>query len=106
MGKPFQSELLRLTRTFEEALALDVCPLAERLRALENCPLLSVGSGGSQTTAHLLSELHQRRFGILAKAETPLIARNYLQTSRPLGVVLVSAGGKNPDILGVARAAV
>src|SRR5580700_7007903 len=106
MGKPYRSELLHLARTYEEALALNVGPLAERLRALQSCPLLTVGSGGAQTTAHLFAELHQLRFGQLAKAETPLIARNYLETSRPIGVVLVSARGKNPDILGIARAAV
>jgi hydroxymethylpyrimidine pyrophosphatase-like HAD family hydrolase len=106
MGKPYQSELLRLTRTYREALALDVGPLAGRLRALENSSLLAIGSGGSQTTAHLLAELHQLRFGQLAKAETPLIARKSLETSLPIGVVLVSARGKNPDILGAARTAV
>jgi hydroxymethylpyrimidine pyrophosphatase-like HAD family hydrolase/fructoselysine-6-P-deglycase FrlB-like protein len=106
MGKPYHSELLRLTRTFRESLALDVGLLAERLSTLSEFPLISVGSGGSQTTAHLLAELHQLRFGQLAKAETPLLVRNYLQTSRPIGVVLVSAGGRNPDILGIARAAV
>jgi hydroxymethylpyrimidine pyrophosphatase-like HAD family hydrolase len=68
--------------------------------------LLAVGSGGSQSTAHLIADLHQNRFGQLAKADTPLIARSYLQKFKAAAIVLVSAGGKNPDILGVARAAV
>jgi hydroxymethylpyrimidine pyrophosphatase-like HAD family hydrolase/fructoselysine-6-P-deglycase FrlB-like protein len=106
MGRPYQSELLSLSTTYKEALELNLSLLTQRLRALGNDPLVAVGSGGSQTTAHLVAELHQLRFGQLAKAETPLVARDYLQASRVGGVVLVSAGGRNPDILGVARAAV
>ncbi len=106
MGRPYQSELLRLASTYRQALDLDIAPLAEHFRSLRNCSLLAVGSGGSQTTAHLIAELHQVRFGQLAKAETPLLARSYLQRSQSSAIVLVSAAGRNPDILGVARAAV
>lgn len=68
--------------------------------------MLAVGSGGSQSTAYLIADLHQNYFGQLAKAETPLLARSHLDKSRSSAIVLVSARGKNPDILGVARAAV
>jgi hydroxymethylpyrimidine pyrophosphatase-like HAD family hydrolase/fructoselysine-6-P-deglycase FrlB-like protein len=73
---------------------------------LEKCSLLTVGSGGSQSTAHLIADLHEMRFGQLAKADTPLLARSYLQKSKYPAIVLVSAQGKNPDILGVAHVAV
>lgn len=106
MGRPYQSELLSLTTTYKEALGLNLNSLGQRLRTLRSGSLVAVGSGGSQTTAHLVAELHQLRFGQLAKAEMPLVARDYLRASRGDGVVLVSAGGKNRDILGVARAAV
>ncbi len=106
MGRPYESELLQLAATYSWALSLDVRPLAGRLKALEQSPLLAVGSGGSQSTAQLISDLHQLRFGQLAKADTPLIARSYLRESKSPAIVLVSAGGKNPDILGVAREAI
>jgi hydroxymethylpyrimidine pyrophosphatase-like HAD family hydrolase/fructoselysine-6-P-deglycase FrlB-like protein len=95
-----------LAHTYRWALSLDTRFLAERLQALEKCPLLTIGSGGSQTTAHLIADLHQSRFGQLAKADTPLLAGSYLQESKSSAIVLVSAQGKNPDILGIARAAV
>lgn len=106
VGKPYQSELLHLESTYRWSLSLDTGSLAERLHALEKCSLLAVGSGGSQSTAHLIADLHQNRFGQLAKADTPLLASSYLQKSKALAIVLVSAQGKNPDIVGVARAAV
>src|SRR5260370_34552440 len=40
------------------------------------------------------------------KADPALTERSYLLTTKPAAIVLVSAGGKNPDILGVAHAAV
>jgi fructoselysine-6-P-deglycase FrlB-like protein/hydroxymethylpyrimidine pyrophosphatase-like HAD family hydrolase len=106
VGKPYQSELLHLESTFRWSLSLDTDSLAERLRALGNYSLLAVGSGGSLSTAHLIADLHQNCFGQLAKAETPLLARAHLDKSRSCAVVLVSAQGRNPDILGLARAAV
>src|ERR1700735_54232 len=98
--------MLYLESTYQRSLSLDTRSLAERLRALRNHSLLAVGSGGSQSTAYLIADLHQNYFGQLAKAETPLLARSHLDKSRSSAIVLVSARGKNPDILGVARAAV
>ena len=106
MGRPYQSELLHLASTYRWSLSLDTGSLAERLQALKKCSLLVIGSGGSQSTAHLIADLHQNHFGQLAKADTPLIARSYLEKSRCPAIVLISAQGKNPDILGVAHAAV
>lgn len=106
MGRPYQSELLQLAATYRWALSLDTKPLEDRVNALDQTPLLVVGSGGSQSTAQLISDLHQRRFGQLSKADTPLIARSYLRRFTASAIVLVSAGGRNPDILGIAREAV
>jgi fructoselysine-6-P-deglycase FrlB-like protein len=106
MGKPFESELLQLAATYRWSLSLDTTPLVERVHALASSPLLVIGSGGSQSTAHLIADLHQRRFGELSKADTPLVASSSLRGLKSCGILLVSAGGKNRDILGVARAAV
>jgi hypothetical protein len=106
MGRPYKSELLRLAKTFSWSSSLDTKPLADRLSAAKQYPLLAIGSGGSQSTAHLISDRHQRRFGQLSKADTPLIARSYLHDYKSFAIVLVSAGGRNPDILGIAREAI
>src|SRR5690348_16962472 len=106
MGRPYQSELLRLQRTYRWTRSLDVRQLSDRLAALGGSSLLSIGSGGSQSTAQLIADLHQRRFGQLAKADTPLISLSYLHRSTASSIVLVSAAGKNPDILGIAREAI
>lgn len=106
MGRAYESELLQLAATYRWASSLDTNSLVERVHALASSPLLVIGSGGSQSTAHLISDLHQRRFGELSKADTPLVASSYLRRLKSGGILLVSAGGKNRDILGVARAAV
>jgi DNA-binding MurR/RpiR family transcriptional regulator len=106
IGRPFKTELLSLGSTYRWSLALDISRLAEQLESTRSRPLLVVGSGGSQSTAHLIANLHMNRFGQLSKAETPLLATSDLNRLKSCGVLLVSASGRNPDILGVARAAV
>lgn len=85
---------------------MDCSALASRIAALSSYPLISIGSGGSQSTAALIADLHQTKFGQVARAETPLGAASYLRTLKPASIIMVSAGGRNPDILGIARVAV
>ncbi len=106
MGKPFKSELQKLSQTYEWALCLENTGLKRQINAAGSYPLVAIGSGGSQSTAVLISDLHQSTFGEVAKADTPVGAWNYLKDLRSSAILLVSAGGKNPDILGIARAAV
>lgn len=106
MGRPYKSELAQLPTTYEWALSLNTDVLQERIRSCAESSLIAIGSGGSQTTAVLVADLHQSKFGQVSKADTPLIARNYMRTLKSSVIVLVSGGGRNSDILGVARAAV
>lgn len=106
MGKPYKSELQQLPRTYRWALSLDYGTLKNRIDALASYPLIAIGSGGSQSTATLVADLHQTKFGQVAKADTPLSAWSYLKILKRSAVFLVSAGGKNPDILGIAKAVV
>ena len=106
MGKPYESELAQLGETYRWSLSLDATPLAERIRAIASSPLLVVASGGSQTTAELITDLHHKRFGQLSKSETPLLAAGSIGQLKSGAILLVSARGQNPDILGIARLAV
>ena len=71
MGRPYQSELNQLAATYRWASTLDTKPLADQIQALDQSSLLVIGSGGSQSTAQLLCDLHQHRFGQISRADTP-----------------------------------
>ena len=105
MGKPFASEIARLSSTYAWALELAIGPLAAAV-ARARLPLLAVGSGGSFTTAHLASALHQRHFRLPAVPTTPLELASTDVDLREAAVLLLTAGGKNPDILAAADEAV
>ncbi len=100
VGKPYEGELEALSRTYEWALHAEVGPLESAVRRFSTTPLIVVGSGGSLTAAHFACYLHSLFTGQLARAMTP-----YELLSSPvhlggLGVLLLTAGGSNPDILG------
>jgi hydroxymethylpyrimidine pyrophosphatase-like HAD family hydrolase/fructoselysine-6-P-deglycase FrlB-like protein len=106
MGKPYKSEIQQLPHTYRWALSLDCVALRNRIDALASYPLITIGSGGSQSTATLVADLHQTEFGQVAKADTPLSAWSYIKDLKRSAILMVSAGGKNPDILGIAKAVV
>jgi fructoselysine-6-P-deglycase FrlB-like protein len=106
MGRPYKSELQQLPHTYHWALSLENAPLKDRLDGLASYPLIAIGSGGSQSTATLVADVHQTKFGQVAKADTPLSAWSYLKFLRRTAIFIVSAGGKNPDILGIAKAVI
>src|SRR6202158_2778228 len=106
MGKPYKSELQRLPHTYRWALSLEYAPLRDRIDGLASYPLIAIGSGGSLSTATLVADLHKTIFGQVAKADTPLSAWSYLKVLKRSAIFIVSAGGKNPDILGIAKAVV
>ena len=105
MGKPYQSEISRLSETFGWAIAQPVEGLAKSLRSIGQTPLIVVGSGGSLAACHFATQLRQQYAGVLAKAMTPL---EFSQSARELkssAVMVISAGGRNPDIIEAFRAA-
>src|SRR5258707_1266634 len=97
MGKPYSNELEELPRTYEWCLRADVAALAECLDRNRSLPLLAVGSGGSFTAASFAAYLHQSCTGQLAKPVTPFDATLSPINLRDLGVLILTAGGKNPD---------
>lgn len=80
----------------------DLSGVLDLVRNLVPHPLIVVASGGSITAADLMVRLHQTFARLPAVVLTP-----YEFTLRPSddvsGVLLISAGGSDPDILGAAR---
>ncbi|WP_250628394.1 HAD hydrolase family protein [Pinirhizobacter soli] len=105
MGKPYQQELAQLVNTTREAFLI---PIDRLKRAVEDSSahgLVIVASGGSQSAAHYLAELHQEAVGHACRIVTPLVFQSspaYAQRN----VWLLSAGGRNPDILDAGRHAI
>lgn len=95
----FENELSRFPATYQEALAHNIDRLASALSELSGRELIAIGSGGSYTTALFLADVHERVTGRLARVITPLefISKPHIADHK--AVFLVSAEGKNPDIL-------
>ena len=105
MGKPFKVELSELDKTYEWAMRQDVTPLSNFLRASLNDPVCFVGSGGSFSAATFAAYLHEQFTPQVAEAMTPLqfSARSELQSG---GVLMMSAAGRNRDILSAFKHAI
>jgi len=98
LGKPYASELQKIKLTASWALNEDISVISNFVEASYGYPLITVGSGGSLSIAHLTSLLHEK-IGSISKAITPL---EVLTTDISLDntcVVLVTAGGRNPDVI-------
>lgn len=100
MGKPFATELDQLAATYAWALEVPLGDLPRAIRACCALPLVAVGSGGSYTTAHFAASLHRQYAAEAASVMTPLDAVSTPQSLRATAVLLATAGGRNPDVLG------
>lgn len=95
----YQYELTQLNNTFAAARAADVNSLQLAIANSSEFSVIGVGSGGSFTVASLLCNLHEFYTGRVSRPSTPLelICNPTLASSSP--VFLISAEGKNPDIV-------
>lgn len=100
MGKPYQDELKRLPETYAWAHDAPLGDLPRMLRAVAALPLVGVGSGGSFTTAEFAAAAHRLYSSSPAAVMTPLEAVTTPQSLRQSAVMLATAGGRNPDVLG------
>lgn len=98
MGKPFEKELERIPDIIDWANKQDVSALRLQLKLNANKPLIAIGSGGSLSTCHYASLLHQQ-FGSIAKIMTPLELNYAASVLRNSHLLFISASGKNTDIL-------
>ena len=104
MGKTYRDEMERLPTTLSWAAQQEVDVLRRAVLLYCDRGLLAVGSGGSFTAAAFAAELHLRMYGRPSQAITPLECHRLPGFSHAQAAgMLLSAEGKNPDILAAAR---
>ncbi len=95
----YDEELANLGTTYQIALGADISELKHAVRGASESSVIGVGSGGSYTVATLLCNLHESFTGRVSRPSTPLelICNPNLAAASP--VFLITAEGKNPDII-------
>src|SRR5262249_4597496 len=95
----YDAELARLASTYAAALTADVSRIKAAVAGASESSVIGVGTGGSFTVASLLCNLHEAYTGRVSRSSTSLeiICNPTLASSSP--VFLISAEGKNPDIV-------
>jgi hypothetical protein len=102
VGRPYSRDLAALPQTYTWALSVETPALVRAIGAASGYPLIYVGSGGSLSAASFGAQLHARMAMKVSRAATPLEAAA-LQVWRDTGAIVLSAGGNNPDTLGILR---
>ncbi len=97
MVRYYKRELDALSQVYSAAQSFDISAISSMVGSLIQLPVLTVGSGGSFSTASFAADLHQRRTGQLARAATPfeLVSDDIPQKT---ATVCFSASGRNRDI--------
>jgi HAD superfamily hydrolase (TIGR01484 family) len=95
----YHSELEKLPATYELAIKTDIRKLKSAISGASRSTIVACGSGGSFTVGSLLCGLHEQYTGRISRPSTPLeiICNPNLAMASP--VFLISAEGKNPDII-------
>jgi HAD superfamily hydrolase (TIGR01484 family) len=95
----YEQELDQLGRSFSAGREANIDHLKLVIAGASESSLIGVGSGGSYTVASLLCNLHEAFTGRVSRPATPLelICNPTLASASP--VFLISAEGKNPDIV-------
>lgn len=103
MAKPFASEMEQLNETLDWLCNVDISELVNSLKASCNLRMVAIGSGGSLSAAHGLATNHRHFAKKLSNVSTPLeVVREPID--RQTANWLLSAGGRNVDILTAAKA--
>lgn len=98
MGKPFESELNRINDTLNWGNSVEIQFSEQDVYELLAKPTYVIGSGGSTSACHYFSLLHHYKGGF-SKPVTPLELVYKGNSIKDNNVVLISASGKNSDIL-------
>jgi HAD superfamily hydrolase (TIGR01484 family) len=101
----YSDEIELLKDTYADAMSRKIDQLKSAIAVASSSSVIGVGSGGSYTVASLLCGLHEAYTGRVSRPSTPLelICNPTLAFASP--AFLISAEGKNPDILeGLRRA--
>lgn len=101
----YDRELEQLAATYDLALKADIEGIKAAIAGASESSIIGVGSGGSFTVASVLCNLHEAYTGRVSRPSTPLeiICNPTLAAASP--VFLISAEGKNPDIVEATRRA-
>jgi hypothetical protein len=102
MGKPFEQELQKFDSTYRFAKDLEISNFRDIMNNTSYFPLISIGSGGSLTSALFASLLHQQTCK-MAIFSTPLEILSLGELVSNSSVLLITAGGKNYDIISAFR---
>jgi fructoselysine-6-P-deglycase FrlB-like protein/hydroxymethylpyrimidine pyrophosphatase-like HAD family hydrolase len=103
MGRRFKDEINYIPQAIEWAAAQDVAIAQRALLSASSRPLFAIGSGGSFTVATFAALCHEKRFGQFARAVTPLEYKETGGAIRNAAALMLSAEGKNKDILAAAH---
>lgn len=103
MGKPFDIEVDALPETYRWAVSQPIDRLARAIDRLQAHPLYAVGSGGSYSVCQFASHLHGVFSAKPAAALTPLQSRSSRTPIATSGIIVPTAGGNNPDVVGIVR---
>lgn len=98
MGKPFKNELDNLENTYNFTISSNIDSFKTAVNKTLIKPLYIIGSGGSLSACFFAEMLHQE-YGILGKAITPLESFYIQKSFQQANVLIVTAGGRNKDIL-------
>ncbi len=105
MGRPFAEEIEELENTHKWACEVSVDDLSDSIARMLSRPQLSVGSGGSFTTATVASSLFRDASIHPSFAMTPLTMSSMKNSLRNSSVFIATAGGSNHDVIGAFRTA-
>lgn len=106
MGRPYEQDIARLATAYRQGIRCSPAALADSLGQSSDLSLITVGSGGALTLCELASLYHQRVFARPAWTTTPLALKGAGRAASHCAVLIVSARGSNPDVLGALRTAV
>lgn len=99
VGKAYAKELATLGETLSWAATVDIKPLEKFVAETVGRPLISVASGGSTAGAHVAALLHREHCGGFSRFSTPLELLLSEPNLHQASVLLLSASGKNKDVL-------
>lgn len=103
MGRRFKDEIQNLPKAIQWAANQNVSQLRRTLLNASSRPLFAIGSGGSFTVATYAASCHEKRFGQLSRAVSPLEYKEVGGFIRDAAALMLSAEGKNKDILSAAQ---
>lgn len=99
MGRPYKKELEAMMETYEFVNQANVSSVFSFFRNNTSIPLLIIGSGGSFAVAKMFEFCYQN-YGGMAKAITPYELEDSKKILGKSKILIVTAGGNNPDTVG------